>query len=137
MDSTYAAAPLAVMLVDDNETDIFLHSIILEQANFAHEIMTHDNGRSALDYIEKHKENPSKLPHIIFLDLNMPFINGFKFLEEFEHFPEAVKLNSKIVILSSSDNKKDMDMASCNKYVIYYCLKPLSEDALATIKKLI
>lgn len=124
-----------VMLVDDNETDNFISEKIIDMAGFANQVLPMDSGASALDYLKENSSNLDKIPDIIFLDINMPFVDGFVFLFEFESFPQEVKDKAKIVILSSSDNKRDIDRIVDNQYVINYVVKPLSTEALSKISK--
>ncbi len=125
-----------VMLVDDNETDNFISEKIIEMSNFADKIIAMDSGSSALEYLQANANNEENIPDIIFLDINMPFVDGFVFLFEFEKFNSLIKSKSKIVILSSSDNKKDIDRIVDNPYVINYVVKPLSPEALKKIEGL-
>ena len=95
-----------------------------------------NSGKSALEYLEKNKNNIADLPELIFLDINMPIVDGFVFLFEFERFSEAIKNKCKIIILSSSDNKRDIDKIVNNDYVVKFITKPLTENVLSEIKTL-
>jgi CheY-like chemotaxis protein len=125
-----------VMLVDDNDTDNFISKRIIEITRFARRIEIKNSGKSALEYLEKEKNNPKNLPNIIFLDINMPIVDGFVFLFEFDMFPEEVKNKCRVVILSSSDNKRDIEKIVDNDYVVKFVTKPLSAQALKEIKEL-
>jgi len=122
-----------VMLVDDNDTDNFISKRIIEITNFAKVVIVKSSGKSALDYLEENKENDGSLPEIIFLDINMPIVDGFVFLYEFEKFSDSVKDHCKVIILSSSDNKRDIDKIVNNDYVIKFITKPLTEASLEEI----
>ncbi|WP_044241045.1 response regulator [Flexithrix dorotheae] len=126
-----------VMLVDDNDTDNFINNRIIELTSFAIRIEIKNSGKSALEYLENAKDDPENLPDLIFLDINMPIVDGFVFLYEFEKFPDSIKKKCKIAILSSSDNKRDIDKIVDNDYVIKFITKPLTEEALAEAKKLL
>lgn len=126
-----------VLLVDDNDTDNFINKRIIELTGFAQRVVVRNSGKSALEYIDEHKGSPSDLPDIIFLDINMPIVDGFVFLYEFESFPQEVKDKCHVSILSSSDNKKDIDRIVDNDYVIKFITKPLTEEALEDIKGLL
>jgi len=122
-----------VMLVDDNDTDNFISRRIIEITNFAKNVEIKNSGKSALEYLDLNKESPDKLPEYIFLDINMPIVDGFVFLYEFEKFNDIVKDNCKVIILSSSDNKRDIDKIVNNDYVIKFITKPLTENSLEEI----
>ncbi len=126
-----------VMLVDDNETDNFISEKIIEMSNFAEKVVVMDSGSSALEYLRANSGTEDSIPDVIFLDINMPFVDGFVFLFEFESFSESIKSKSKIVILSSSDNKRDIDRIVDNQYVINYIVKPLTTEALRKIETLL
>lgn len=123
-----------VMLVDDNDTDNFISKRIIEITKFAHRVEVKGSGKTALDYLKENENNPENLPNIIFLDINMPIVDGFVFLYEFEKFNELVRNKCKVIILSSSDNKRDIDKIVNNDHVIKFITKPLTEIALDEIK---
>ena len=123
-----------VMLVDDNDTDNFISKRIIEITKFAKRVEVKNSGKSALDYLAENENSPENLPNIIFLDINMPVVDGFVFLYEFEKFTELVRTRCKVIILSSSDNKRDIDKIVNNNYVIKFITKPLTEISLWEIK---
>lgn len=124
-----------VMLVDDNDTDNFISQKIIELTGFANKVVVKNSGKSALEYLNQNKNSPEMLPDLVFLDINMPIVDGFVFLFEFETFPELLKNKSKIAILSSSDNKRDIERIVDNQYVIKYITKPLTEEALGAFEE--
>ena len=123
-----------VMLIDDNDIYNLINSRIMTAHNFAAAVDVKTATESALKSLRAFKEESENLPSLIFLDLQMPVLDGFAFLSEFENMSDAVKKNCKVVVLSSSISPDDIDRASTNKYVIKYINKPLSEmylDAIA------
>ena len=64
----------------------------------------------------------------------MPVVDGFVFLYEFEKFSELVRNKAKVIILSSSDNRRDINKIVNNDYVIKFVTKPLTEDSLEEIR---
>jgi len=126
-----------VMLVDDNDTDNFISRRIIEITKFADEVVIKNSGKSALEYLEDHKTNHTKLPDLIFLDINMPIVDGFVFLYEFEKFDYSIKDKCKVIILSSSDNKRDIDKIVNNDHVIKFITKPLTEIALEEVAQIV
>ena len=126
-----------VLLVDDNDTDNFISKRIIEITGFSNRVEVRNSGKSALDYLRENQENLEQIPNLIFLDINMPVVDGFVFLYEFDKFSEAVKRKVRIAILSSSDNKRDIDKIVNNDHVINFITKPLTEDSLEEVKKLL
>lgn len=123
-----------VLLVDDNDTDNFISKRIIEITKFAEQVTVKSSGKGALDYLREHQNSIDQIPSIIFLDINMPIVDGFVFLYEFEKFNDLVKNKSKVIILSSSDNKRDIDKIVNNNHVIKFITKPLTEMALEEIR---
>jgi CheY-like chemotaxis protein len=123
-----------VMLVDDNDTDNFISQKIIELTGFSKKIIVKNSGKSALEYLQTNESIAENLPELIFLDINMPIVDGFVFLFEFERFSDLLKDKCKIAILSSSDNKRDIERIVDNQYVIKYITKPLTEEALEEFK---
>jgi CheY-like chemotaxis protein len=123
-----------VLLVDDNDTDNFISKRIIEITKFAKRVEVKSSGKGALDYLKEHQNNSENIPNIIFLDINMPIVDGFVFLYEFEKFNELVRSKCKVIILSSSDNKRDIDKIVNNNHVIKFITKPLTEVALDEIR---
>jgi CheY-like chemotaxis protein len=122
-----------VLLIDDNEIDNFINERMIISNDFAENIIVKTSSSSALDYL-KDRKNP--IPDIIFLDLNMPIMDGFAFLSAYDKLTEGypeLKQKAKIIVLSSSINPEDIDRASVNPYVYKYLNKPLSADYLAAI----
>ncbi|TAD96600.1 MAG: response regulator [Bacteroidetes bacterium] len=125
------------MLVDDNDTDNFISKRIIQLTKFATKVEIKNSGKSALEYLASNKDTPENLPNLIFLDINMPIVNGFVFLYEFGRFEESITKKCKIVVLSSSDNKRDIDQVMINNFVTKFITKPMTADSLELIKELL
>lgn len=125
-----------VMLVDDNDTDNFISKRIIEITKFSQNVIIKNSGKSALDYLQENKDTLDSIPDIIFLDINMPIVDGFVFLYEYEKFSNSVKDKCRVIILSSSDNKRDIDKIINNNFVIKFVTKPLTEKTLTEIRAL-
>jgi CheY-like chemotaxis protein len=125
-----------VMLVDDNDTDNFISKRIIEITKFSENVIVKNSGKSALDYLHENQESPNLIPDIIFLDINMPIVDGFVFLYEYEKFANSIKDKCRVIILSSSDNKRDIDKIVNNDFVIKFVTKPLTEKTLEEIREM-
>lgn len=127
-----------VILVDDSSIDNFVNTKIITRYQFADEVIVFAKSKKALAYLlELNSAQENDIPGILFLDLDMPEIDGFEFLNAFNIVCDKVKKNMKIVILTSSSNPADID--KCNKFdsVIAFFHKPLIKDNLETLEKLL
>jgi CheY-like chemotaxis protein len=126
----------SVMIVDDNEIDCLINEKMIGAARFADQIYTYSSGTGALDYlrnIDKNQLSTELIPTLIFLDINMPILDGFQFLDEFEKFSDRIKENTKILMVSSSISPRDIERANDNAHVVKYVNKPLSIKTLEGI----
>jgi CheY-like chemotaxis protein len=122
-----------VMLIDDNEIDNLINQKMIEAANITDRIFTHTGAKSAIEFlknIEKIELADKVLPDVIFLDIDMPLMDGFQFLAEFEKFGNSVKKKCKIVMLTSSINPQDLSRSKKHPNVKLYLNKPLSHESL-------
>ena len=124
-----------VWLIDDDPVCNFLTENILNLNNFAEEVHTFTHAEDALTYLDNIvKSKNGNLPDIIFLDINMPGLNGWDFLEIYRNIPEAKKKDCDIYMLSSSVNQSDIQMARESNEVKDFISKPLSLEDLEVVK---
>ena len=126
-----------VLLVDDDYTSNYLSRVMIEDTGFADHIYVSENGADALQFIEECYSDKGLLPDhlcpdLILLDINMPVMDGFGFLEAFQQMPRVRKDNISVVMLTSSANRKDMERA--HQYNIAgYLDKPLTEEKIKSL----
>jgi CheY-like chemotaxis protein len=127
----------AVMLVDDNEIDNLINQKMIEAADITETIYTHTGAKSAIEFLKNLEKlehlNSEILPAIIFLDIDMPLMDGFQFLDEFNKLMAKTKERCKIVMLTSSINPRDVTKSKGYVYVKKYINKPLSQENLVNL----
>ncbi len=114
-------------LVDDEQVFHWIAQKFIEQINHGLQSVSLYNGSEALDYL---KEPSSKVPDILFLDLNMPILNGWKFLDEFAEIKDHLEKEMDIYILSSSVDPEDHKKANTYPYVKEFLSKPLTRKTI-------
>ena len=127
----------SVMLIDDNEIDNLINQKMIEAADIAEHIYTHTGAKSAIEFLKNISKLPDismeVLPDVIFLDIDMPLMDGFQFLDEFEKLAEKTRTKCKVVMLTSSINPQDVNKSKKYDYVKKYINKPLSQEALESL----
>ncbi|MEM0541118.1 response regulator [Flavobacterium sp. j3] len=123
-----------VFVVDDDKIYQFLIKKLLASNNIEVNPFFYENGQEALDGIKDklHKgENP---PDLILLDINMPILDGWQFLEEYKKLKENIKNKISIYVITSSDNTVDRSRAKdFDEEITNYVLKPMTSDAIKSI----
>ena len=122
-----------VMLIDDNFIDLKINSKLISITKIFNEIITCQSGEEALVYLNKQLKNPQLLPNYILLDIQMPEMDGFEFLEQFKKLPKSITDVCKVAMLSSTLDFGDIKRAEANPYVIKLLKKPLSITDLQAI----
>ena len=91
-----------VLLIDDNDIDNFINERMITTNHFSKSVVVKNSAESALQYLRELPSDINALPQVIFLDLNMPVMDGFGFLAEYEKLSETIRKNCKVIVLSSS-----------------------------------
>ncbi|CAD5268671.1 MULTISPECIES: response regulator [unclassified Imperialibacter] len=119
-----------IILVDDDEISNFLSISLIRKIDPEIEIIPFKNGKEALDYL-KNEGLSKRKSNLILLDIRMPVMNGFEFLEEIRNTNLKIKDSMRVVMLSSSDNPRDLEKAKSFE-VLGYINKPLKEESIST-----
>ena len=115
-----------IILVDDDPTTNYLNKLIIEKTGLVDDVVAFESAEQAIDHLLSNGNG--EVDGLVLLDLNMPIMNGWQFLDKYEQIkPEA---KTKIVILTSSINPSDKQMAEDRSLVVDYKAKPLSSDML-------
>jgi two-component system nitrate/nitrite response regulator NarL len=123
------------ILIDDSDIDLFIQRRFLEVYHFSKKLVSYKSAEEAL--ISLHNYNGTEPPEIIFLDLNMPNMDGFGFLERFQGLPEEMRNKVRIVVLTSSNSQKDRDQVFSYKNVIQFVTKPIKQSDIEELKKIV
>lgn len=122
-----------VLLVEDDPITIMVCDRIIKMTSFAEKVKSCENGKIGIDYLSSLNEN-GPTPAIIFLDINMPVMNGWDFLEEFDKIKSRFKSLPRIYLLSSTVDPEDYKKAKNFSLVRDFISKPLSKEALQNIE---
>ena len=122
-----------VMIIDDNFTDLYISSRIIIKNNFGKKVLEYSSGKEALKYLQDHQENIALLPEVIFIDIYMPLMSGFEFLEEYNKLSPTLKRYCKAFIISSTIDDFDIVRSSIDQNVVFFQVKPITKEFLKLI----
>jgi CheY-like chemotaxis protein len=128
----------SIMLIDDNDIDNFINEKLIKAYYFAENVYVHTSTKSALEFLKNievtlHEIPEDLIPSHLLLDINMPILDGFHFLDEFEKFIPELKKRIKIIMLTTSLNPMDIEKSKNYKHVVKFLHKPLTESELAQL----
>jgi CheY-like chemotaxis protein len=130
-----------ILCVDDDPITLMLCKMVIAKSSFASEIITAQNGEEALNYFDDLKLNNlgteiKKYPSLVFLDLNMPVMDGWEFLDHFskEEYTSAFK-NTKIIVLSSTIDPNDIEKSKTYPMVLDFLSKPITKEIVENLKE--
>lgn len=121
-----------ILLVDDDPDDNFLHQLIIEESGLCNHVRVVENGIKALSYLRQQDTDYIR-PDVILLDINMPGMNGFEFLQEYESLSLDLRAHVVLMMLTTSLNPDDETRAHRFANVRGYRNKPLTRDMLENI----
>jgi CheY-like chemotaxis protein len=125
-----------ILCVDDDPITLMLCKMVITKASFSNEIATAKNGQEALKYFDAFKTiaTTKNKPQLIFLDLNMPVMNGWEFLDSFNTEEYLEFHDTKVIILSSTIDPEDLEKSKKYPMVIDFLSKPISKEMLEFVK---
>lgn len=122
-----------VLLIDDNDIDLKINTKVIILTGFFEEIDFCHSGEEGLNYIKNILSTPELWPDYILLDIQMPEMDGFEFLEIYKNFPNNFINHCKVAILSSTLDFGDIKRAEANPYVLKLLKKPLYPNDLSNL----
>ncbi|OAB28490.1 Response regulator receiver domain-containing protein [Flavobacterium fryxellicola] len=119
-----------VMLIDDNTIDLYVTSRIMTKNNFTEKIDQYTSAIKALEFLKENQGNFTELPQIIFVDIYMPLMSGFEFMEKYDKLSSALKKQCKVYIISSSIDENDIKRANDDVNVVAFQVKTITKEFL-------
>ncbi|MEZ4969261.1 MAG: response regulator [Flavobacteriaceae bacterium] len=124
---------LSFFLIDDDEIFRFIVKNTIAEINPDMKIKFFSDGEQGIDFLRQNLGTATNLPDIILLDVNMPFMDGWEFLNEYKSFPTEIKKNINIYLLTSSKNPHDINMAKKISELSGYLVKPISKEGIKNL----
>jgi CheY-like chemotaxis protein len=124
-----------VVIIDDSKIDHFVSNAMIRKSSFAEEVVNFNAAEAALVYLGSFAHNPDGFPEIILLDINMPAMDGFDFLDEYTKLPDTLQSRCSVIMISSSNSDEDFNRIKAYPSVCMFFNKPLTHVVLNNIHK--
>jgi CheY-like chemotaxis protein len=125
----------SICIVDDDEVYTFIVKKIIEIYELADNVLTFSDGEKAYNYIKENKGKPDLLPDIILLDINMPIMDGFLFVEGYTKLKQEINKEISIYMVTSSIDPIDLERSKKHTEIKGFITKPVSAEVLEKIMK--
>lgn len=123
----------SVFIIDDDPIYLYMLERIIRECNFSENITSFDNGKPALDALSKNHLDTQRIPDVIFVDISMPIMNGWEFLDHLKETAVLEKKNIQIVLVSSSINPREIELIEKYPIVTKYIVKPITPSDLEAL----
>lgn len=122
-----------IMIIDDNAVDLYIGSRMIINNLFAEKVNEYSSASEALYFLQNNQDDLEKLPEVIFVDIYMPEMSGFDFMEQYARLPSALKNHCRVYILSSSIDDMDIVRAQVDPNTGIFLVKPITKESLDRI----
>lgn len=122
-----------LLVIDDDDINIFIIKKIIEKTGYNVDMVSKSNGRLAIDYLADIAQNEELFPQLILIDINMPILNGWEFLEAYQKL--SINKRVDMYMLSSSVYENDIERSRTFTAIKGFISKPLSIDKLSELLK--
>ncbi|TGK21005.1 response regulator [Leptospira fluminis] len=122
-----------LLLIDDDDIFVAIAKRTIEKAGILENFDVFSDGEGAISFLKDHITDPESIPDFILLDINMPYMDGWQFLEEYSLFEGMLLKKPIIYMISSSVDDADIKKAKDIPYVRDYLIKPVSADSFRRI----
>ena len=122
-----------IWMIDDDLIQHFYFEKFIQIYRSNQRLLSFFNGEEAFEFMNEHRDDFALLPDVIFLDLNMPFVNGWQFLQLYAQIKAGIKKTTKIYVLSSTINKDEINRAESIPEVAGFFIKPLKPDDITGV----
>jgi CheY-like chemotaxis protein len=121
------------LLIDDSEIDVLVNRRLIELTFFSENIVITQSAEEALNFLKNDCNSPGQVPDWIFLDMYLPMMSGYDFIEEFKKLPSFIQDKAKIIVLSVFQKQERLQKALENKFVFGQIEKPLTQHVLKNL----
>lgn len=122
-----------VMVIDDNEFDCYITAKLIGNTNLATEVLEFNSAELALQYLVENQNDLHMLPELIFLDIYMPLMDGFDFINMFRLLPEAVVSHCELCIVSTTVDDYYIHKAKIDESIRLFTSKPITVEFLQSL----
>jgi CheY-like chemotaxis protein len=122
-----------VLIIDDDSIYQFVSCKTLESTGYINKIKVCSNGEEACKFLEANMHNADELPDVILLDVNMPIMNGWQFLDSYKYLRPNLSKEIQVFIVTSSMNDQDKEYSRRYNCIQGYIVKPLGKDKISEI----
>ena len=120
-------------IIDDDEVYIYAIKRLIKIQNLCDEVIVFTDGKQAVDYLEEHQNDGTKMPDVIMIDVNMPVLDGWGFIDAFQKMDLNLTNRTKLFMVSSSIDPRDVKKAKEIPLIIKYIFKPITFDELKEV----